>query len=156
MSEEELKIWFWDTFNSCYPAKHDDYPDSIYMIYDINFIRTKKLANILNKDVEYPTMIKGVCLFEQDLKNEWLCCDYDKIWTFFKNNYSGNSQEISDLIKDWLEEHNKLKVLTPMYNYFENYDELEEHNKLKVLTPNFRKTLKAEWLEEHNKLKVLK
>ena len=106
-----------------------------FMIYDINFIRAKKLANIINKDVEYPTEVKGVCLFEQDLKNEWLCCDYEKIWTFFKNNYSGNSQEISDLIKGWLEEHNKLKILTPMYLYFHQFSMLEEHDKLKVLTP---------------------
>ena len=114
MTEEQLKIWFWDKFNSCYSVKHDNVPHSIYMYYDINFIRAKKLANILNKDVEYPTEIKGVCLFEQDFKNEWLCCDYDKIWTFFKNNYSSNYQEIRKLIKGWLEEHHKLKVLTPV------------------------------------------
>ena len=113
MSTEELKIWFLDKFNSCYSVKYDDYPHSVFMIYDINFIRTKKLANILDKDVEYPTVIKGVCLFEQDLKNEYLWCDYYEIWTFFIKNYSSNYQEIRTLIKGWLEEHDKLKVLTP-------------------------------------------
>ena len=135
MSEEELKNWFWDKYNSCYPAKHDDYPDSIYMIYDINFIRTKKLANILNKEVEYPTEVKGVCLFRQDFKNEFLWCDYSEIWSFFKNNYSSNSQEIRELIKGWLEEHNKLKVLTPTNKDKGIFIMFEEHNKLKVLTP---------------------
>ena len=115
MTKEELKIWFWDKFNSCYFVKHDNYPNSIFMYYDINFIRTKKLANILNKDVEYPTEVKGVCLFQQDLKNSYLLCNYDEIWSFFKENYSSNSQEISQLIKGWLEEHNKTKVLTPKY-----------------------------------------
>ena len=114
MSNEELKIWFWDKFNSCYSVKHDDYPHSVFMIYDINYIRAKKLANILNKDVEYPTKIKGVCLFRQDLKNGHLWCNYDEIWSFFIKQYSSNPLEISNLIKGWLEEHDKLKVLTPI------------------------------------------
>ena len=155
MRKEELKDWFWDKFNSCYCVKHDDLSDSIFMIYDINFIRAKKLANIINKDVEYPTEVKGVCLFEQDLKNEWLCCDYEKIWTFFKNNYSGNSQEISDLIKGWLEEHNKLKILTPNSWYSIGVIALEEHNKLKILTPMYLYFHQFSMLEEHDKLKVL-
>ena len=33
MTEEQLKEWFWDKFNSYYPAKHDVYSDSIF--YDI-------------------------------------------------------------------------------------------------------------------------
>ena len=155
MRKEELKDWFWDKFNSCYSVKHDDYPHSVFMIYDLNYIRAKKLSNILNKDVEYPTMIKGVCLFEQDLKNEWLYCDYEKIWTFFKNNYSGSSQEISDLIKGWMEEHNKLKVLTPNQLGIVQFVVMEEHNKLKVLTPEMLCVLLNSLMEEHNKLKVL-
>ena len=122
MTKDELKIWFWDKFNSCYSVIHDDYPDTIFMCYDINFIRAKKLANILNKDVEYPTEVKGVCLFHIDFKNEYLWCGYDEIWSFFIENYSSNHLEIRNLIKGWLEEHDKLKVLTPilagiMFNY---------------------------------------
>ena len=133
MDKEELKIWFLDKFNSCYLVKHDDYHDSIYMIYDINFIRTKKLANILNKDVEYPTEIKGVCLFEQDFKNGYFWYNYNEICSFFKENYNYN-KEISDLIKGWLEEHNKLKVLTPnvVFGYYKKL--LGEHNKPKLST----------------------
>ena len=117
MTKDELKIWFWDKFNSCYILNHSIYPDSIYMIYDINFIRTKKLANILNKEVEYTTEIKGDCLFEQDFNNECLWCNYREIWSFFEQYYSSNYQEISDLIKGWLEEHDKLKVLIPRIKY---------------------------------------
>ena len=131
MQIDDLKIWFWDKYNSCYSIK---YNNKIYMMYDPNFIRAKKLANILNKEIGYPTEVKGVCLFQQDLKNSYLLCNYDEIWSFFKENYSSNSQEISQLIKGWLEEHNKTKVLTP-FPVLSDFYKLEEHNKIKVLTP---------------------
>ena len=118
MTEEQLKIWFWDKFNSCYCVIHEDYPDIIFMIYDLNYIRTKKLANILDKDIEYPTEVKGTCLFEQDLKNEILYCKNRELWSVFEENYSYNYKEISDLIKGWLEEHDKLTVLTPKNKFF--------------------------------------
>ena len=111
--KKNLNIGFWINLTR---VKHQDY-DIIYMIYDINFIRAKKLANILNKDVEYPTEVKGVCLFRQDFKNEFLWCDYSEIWSFFQSKYSSNYQEIDDLIKSWLGEHDKLKVLTPLRPY---------------------------------------
>ena len=82
--KKNLNIGFWINLTR---VKHQDY-DIIYMIYDINFIRAKKLANILNKDVEYPTEVKGVCLFRQDFKNEFLWCDYSEIWSFFQSKYS--------------------------------------------------------------------
>ena len=155
MSNEELKIWFWDKFNSCYSVKHEDYSDIIFMFYDINFIRAKKLATILNNDVEYQTEVKGDYLFRQDFNNEYLWCDYDEIWSVFEKNYSYNYQEIRKLIKDWLEEHDKLKVLTPNVGFIQNLSLLEEHDKLKVLTPNYLPGLKNILLEEHDKLKVL-
>ena len=114
MDKEELKIWFCDKFNSCYCVKHDDYQDSIFMYYDINFIRAKKLANILNKYTEYPTEIKGVCLFELDFKNSYFICDYNEIWSFFQQKYSNNYQEIRTLIKGWMKEYDKLTILIPV------------------------------------------
>jgi hypothetical protein len=44
MVKEELSKWFWDKFNSCYPVVHEDYPKIIFMFYDENFLRQKKLA----------------------------------------------------------------------------------------------------------------
>ena len=113
MTEQELKIWFLDKINSCYCVKQNDFDDIYFMIYDINFIRAKKLANILNKNIEYPTEVKGVCLFRQDFDSESLLCDYNRVWMFFLSNFSRNDQEINDLIKGWLEEHDKLKILRP-------------------------------------------
>ena len=155
MSNEELKIWFWDKFNSCYSVKHEDYSDIIFMFYDINFIRAKKLATILNNDVEYQTEVKGDYLFRQDFNNEYLWCDYDEIWSVFEKNYSYNYQEIRKLIKDWLDEHDKLKVLTPNYLPGLKNILLEEHDKLKVLTPRCLSFSSYITLKEHDKLKVL-
>ena len=133
MTEEQLKIWFWDKFNSCYSVKHDNVPNSIYMYYDINFIRAKKLATILNKEVEYPTEIKGICLFELNFINEYIYIDYDNIWSIIVKKYSGVYEEICKLIKGWLEEWDKLKVLTSDYYYLTVSYILEEYNKLKIL-----------------------
>ena len=37
MTNEELKKWFWNKFNSCYYVKHKDFPKKLYMVYDKNF-----------------------------------------------------------------------------------------------------------------------
>ena len=135
MTEEQLKIWFLDKFNACYLIKHFDYSHNIHMIYDIDYIRAKKLANILNKDIEYPIVIKGVCLFEQNFKSGILWCDYNKIWSVFIKNYSSNYQEISGLIKCWLEEYYKSNILIPHSFQYRNNKLLIEYDKLTVLTP---------------------
>ena len=113
MTEEQLKEWSWDKFNSCYPV---EYNNKMFMIYDTNYIRAKKLANILNKDVEYPTEIKGVCLFEQDFKHNYLWCDTDEIWLFLIINYNSHYGKIEKLIRGWLEEYDKFKNFSP-WNY---------------------------------------
>jgi len=113
MSKEEISKWFWNKFNSCYPVVHEDYPESIFMIYDEQFLRQKKLARVLDKELSYPTEVKGICLFHQDYKNGWFECSYDEIWSFFKRNYSSNYTDIQTLIKNLLVEHDKLQALTP-------------------------------------------
>ena len=117
MTKEQLKIWFWDKFNNCYSVKHNNLINHIYMIYDPNFFRAKKLANILNKDFEYPTEIKGFCIFKHSLNNKLLICDYGEIWSFFEQNYSSNYQDIKDLIKDFLVKNKKLKGLSPVPDF---------------------------------------
>jgi hypothetical protein len=127
MTKEELKIWFWDKFNSCYPTKHTIYPNSVFMIYDINYIRKKKLANILGKEVGYPIVIKGNVLFHMDIISEWLDIDKD-LWEFLKHNYKDDYIEICDLIQSWLKEYEKLKdfsVYDQITILLDNYDNLK-------------------------------
>ena len=39
INKKDLIEWFWDKFNSCYLVKHDDYPESVFMYYDPQYIR---------------------------------------------------------------------------------------------------------------------
>jgi hypothetical protein len=126
MTEEELNIWFWDKYNSCYPVKCDDYPSSVYMFYDTNYIRSKKLANILGKEVEYPTEVKGECLFSVNYMSKFLWCDM-KIWSFFQHHYNSDSLYISHLIRSWFIVHDVIPN-----RYDKPYEILEEYDKLKV------------------------
>ncbi len=155
MKKEELKKWFWNKFNSCYKVNHSDYPKSIFYFYDEQFLRQKKLARIIgNQELEYPSEVKGICLFEQDLKNERLWCKYDEIWSFFETNFSPNYGDIRSFIKELLEEHNKLSVTIPLNNKWKRPNYLEEHNKLSVSIPLQRSLIVHQHLEEHNKLSV--
>ena len=74
MSEEELKVWFFDRLNSCYPVIHDDYPNRLYWFYDEKFIRKMKLCRLSGTEVKLPVNVNGRCLFEQDIKNKYLYC----------------------------------------------------------------------------------
>ena len=103
MSLDELENWFFDKFNSCYPIILKNEEDCIYMIYNENYIRAKKLANILNKDVEYPSEVNGVCLFQQDYQLRYLWCDSELIWDFFEKHYNVEYREIRSLIERYLE-----------------------------------------------------
>jgi hypothetical protein len=122
MTEQELKNWFWDKFNSCYPVNIDG---KIFMIYDINCVRKKKLANILDKEFEYPTEPTGKCIFILDFDFGYFVCDFSEILYYLRDN---GVYDIDTLLKSWLKENKKLKRLIPMYlvnisikNYMNNY-----------------------------------
>ncbi|MCK9415981.1 hypothetical protein M0Q97_04905 [Candidatus Dojkabacteria bacterium] len=136
MTKEEISKWFRNKYNSCYPVVHKDYPESIFMIYDEQFLRQKKLARILDEDVIYPSKIEGICLFHLDYKNRWFDCNYNEFWLFLYDNYSSNYYDIQTLIKNLLVEHDKLQVLTPHLPSQSSADILVEHDKLQVLTPH--------------------
>ena len=137
MTIDELKDCFWDKFNNCYPVIHEEY-NNILMYYDINYIRAKKLANILNKDVEYPTEVKGVCLFCMDYRNRLLYMDSDEILTFFELNYSSIHHDIFGLIRNWLDESDEFKKIIPIECKSLSKSMLEKYNNLKVLSPRFK------------------
>jgi len=149
---EELKKWFWDKFNSCYYVKHSDYPESIFMFYDKNFARQKKLARVLDQEIIYPTKVEGICLFEQEYKYGQLWCGYDEIWSFFELNFSYNYTDIQLFINTLLVEHTKLGVLTQFLPASQYHLKLVEHTKLEVLTPNEVLGFDNFILEKHTKL----
>jgi len=129
MSKEELSDWFWNKFNCCYPVKSDEFPDSIFWFYDETFVRKQKICKLNNQDITFPDKVKGVCLFDQDTRYEVFMCDYDLIWTYFKDNYGDDYDYIQSLISDILKENDNLNEYTPRYLKIKNY-----HN-LTVYTP---------------------
>jgi hypothetical protein len=154
MTEQELKIWFFDKLCSCYPAKQDDIPDSIFWVYDEQFIRKMKLCKINNQKVKLPNKVNGICLFEQDTENRYLYCKTNEIWSVFILNYSNKYLDIQKLIKGWLEETNKLNLYTPNGGGIFRFTELEDTNKLNLYTPPNHIRNWDILLEETNKLNV--
>ena len=104
MKNEELKDWFLNKFNNCYYVAHDDYPKSLFMYYDEKFVRKMKLCKLSGKEVIYPKIPPGICLFEQDYKNEHFFIDYNEITSFLYQNYSTNWKDIKNLIDSWLKD----------------------------------------------------
>ncbi|MCK9477613.1 MAG: hypothetical protein M0R46_16985 [Candidatus Muirbacterium halophilum] len=135
MTKEEIQIWFRNKFNSCYGVVHDDYPESIFMYYDPQFIRQKKLSRIVGEEIEYPIKPTGICLFEQDYKNGYLFMNYDEITSFFYENYSNNWLEIKELISTMLKDDSKLQILTPPDCEVRIRRVLKDDSKLQILTP---------------------
>jgi len=154
MTKEELTEWFWNKFNSCYPVTHDYYPDRIFYYYDEKYIRKIKLCKLNNQETFSPNKVQGKCLFDQDLNNKYLWCDYDEIWNFFRNNYINNYYDIQLLIKDILSNTNKLNLYTPNNNFYDSHDLLSNTNKLNVYTPDNCILQEKIRLSDTNKLNV--
>ena len=119
--DEEIN-WFNDYFNNCYYVKHEDYPESIFMFYDINYVRQLKLAKLEGKNYVEKTDITGVCLFEQDWKNNHFNVNHDIIWLYFRDKYLLVSYKYYDFfllfLKNRLNEHTISKYLITLNNIF--------------------------------------
>jgi hypothetical protein len=133
MNREELEKWFLDKFNSCYPVIHENYPNRIFMLYDEQFLRQKKLARVLDEELVYPTDLKGKCLFQQDYINHNFWCDYDEIWSFFEKNYSSNYTDIQTFIKKLVIEHLHLNVCELIFGNRRIQMPLKEYDKMQLL-----------------------
>ena len=155
MTKEELTIWFWNKFNSCYPVIHDDYPDSIFWFYDERYVRKIKLCKLNNQKIISPNKVIGTCLFEQDFKTKYLWCNYDDIWLFFKQNYKDNYNDVQLLIKEILSDTTKLNVYTS-HNFILNKKVgLSDTTKLNVYTPYQILYSESNQLSDITKLNVL-
>jgi hypothetical protein len=162
MTKEEISKWFWSKYNSCYPVKHKDYPQNIFMIYDEQFLRQRKLARVLDENVVYPNKVNGKCLFRLDYKNNYFRCHFE-IWSFFEKNYSSNYTDIQAFMRNLIEEHDKMQLspysvrLRPILHitYPESSDiKIEEHDKMQLITPLYENRFCKLILEEH-KIKIL-
>ena len=100
----------------------------------------------INKPVvdfeKYPNSIfwfKGDKLvFEYNLKNHDFWIDYDEIWSKFYPFFNDNYYDVQTFMKVQVEEHFKLKGVTPNYTKLLTLIVVEEHFKLKGVTPVIR------------------
>ncbi len=74
--------------------------------------------------------------FQQDLKNDILWCDYNKVCSVFEKEYGMKYNEIQSFIKDILERRFKLGYLTPVKFLYLTSKPLERRFKLGYLTPS--------------------
>ena len=132
MKEQELIDWFNNYYDNCYYVKHNDFPESLFMFYDINYARQLKLAKLEGIDYVEKTEVTGVCLFEQDWKNNWLRCNFDLIWGYLCDNYSYNYDNNMIFLIERLEEHSM--ILNPNPSVWLNINQLLEHSKLNIIT----------------------
>lgn len=129
MSEEELKCWFFNKLNSCYQVKNIDFPDRIIWVYDESHIRKIKLCKLSNVKFKLPNKLSGVCLFEQDLNNNILYCDYYSIWNIIYMNTGYKLSNIRILVMSWLEHTKNLNEYTPYGNIHTSSNNLKEIHK---------------------------
>ena len=133
MIEKELIEWFNEKLMNCYHIVKDS--GDVIWVYDKNYIRKLKLAEIDGREVESPVYDKNKVLFYQDQKNKMFDCDSDKIWAFLEENYSPNYHDIQSFIKSRLETIQNLKQFTPYKTYRIILETLETIQNLKEFTP---------------------
>ena len=96
--------------------------------------------------------IKDGVVIAEIQNSEYFFVNY-KIWDNITLMFSLEYDETQQVIKDWLEEHYKLRGLTPPSVQSGYLEELEEHYKLRGLTPVSDLQFEVIQLEEHYKLK---
>jgi hypothetical protein len=102
MTKEGLKEWFWNMYSSCYTIENDN---GIDMCYDKNFIRQRKFARLLGKDIKIPTTVTNV-IFHINLRNQYLYVDWNQIWVKFEQyGYKTYGGETESIIREILMEH---------------------------------------------------
>ena len=80
--------WLNSKYGDLTPYETEKYPDYIFFMKD------------------------GEVVFDYDEKNKVIFISYDKIWSYLKNFFGLEYEEIQDLTKEWVEEHYKLRVTT--------------------------------------------
>lgn len=97
-----MKELFFTYFNSCYMAINNKSPNFVFLIYDKQIDRQRKLCRILNAtEINLnPNPINGEIYFKIDLSNKLFLISY-RLWYIFENNY-GSYSDIENEIVKWL------------------------------------------------------
>ena len=77
-------------------------------------------------------------LFEQDYKNGWLRCNYNRIWLVLSKKYEYSYSEIQSFVKRIADKDDNLGGLTPRQNILGTRYKVDEDTDLGGLTPRNR------------------
>ena len=134
---EDIKKFIITMFNQCVLMKHEDYPESIFHVYDKSFIREKKIRRVINNydNINYKLTKETKILFEQDYKNKVFYVRYSDIWLVLQNKYNMKYENIQKFIKNILLDINKMKPLSPINRINPFLEHWFDTNKMKSLSP---------------------
>ena len=133
----------------------DKYPDSIFYYMDKNIERQIKLHKVL--DIKKPISLNynkidiNNIVFKQEIKNNRLWIDYEKIWSKLESNidYKGlGMSDMSELIGGWLNEDSNWKPYTPLTYIFRTYTKLNDDTNWKPYTPGRTSFLQSTQLND--------
>ncbi len=106
------------------------------------------LGNELTLKVDrekYPNSVfyfKGdSCLLELEKSGSttYIWCNYSKIWNPISEKFSLGYSQIQQLIKETVEEHFKMRYVTPCQSEYDDDSGVEEHFKMRYVTPTINK-----------------
>jgi hypothetical protein len=124
---------FFSLLNNTYKITLNEYPDSIFYVWDKSIERQLKYNRLFNtnKIINYSFNKKDI-LFKQDLKNKKLWYDHSickllKIKEPSKSNYV----KINKLIDEWLKNDTNWKLYLSRLYFFEELLEKKMDNKWK-------------------------
>ena len=80
--------WLNDKYGDLKPYETDEYPNHIFFMKD------------------------GEVIFDYNKKIGYVVISYNKIWSLLESFFGLEYEEIQDLLKQWVEEHYKLRVTT--------------------------------------------
>ena len=108
----------------------------------------------------YPNQVfffkEDVFWMEYNWKNGYLGCKWKDFWETLKKENKWDYDEGQTFIKKQVEEHFKLKGVTPIIGGGLMRWKVEEHFKLKGVTPYFSQSSEGAAVEEHFKLKGIR
>jgi len=105
---------------------------------DLFHTLTKNLVVKIDEK-EYPNFIfffneNNNCIFKYNTKNGYFYCSYYNFIIFFYEKFNINWLILNEIIKDMVENHFKLKGITPCICSFNSISPMENHFKLKGIT----------------------
>jgi hypothetical protein len=114
------KKQFFYLLNNSLKITLDEYPDSIFYVYNKSIERQLKYNRLFNNPIKYK-FNKNDVFFEQDLKNMDLWYNYKKIYLNLEQNIDYKNIDINVLIGEWLKNDTNWKIYTPTHCLDFNY-----------------------------------